>query len=101
MKSMEIYFKVIQPQNEYNFILKFLKLGTFVWLFSVVIYNYLLIALTWDFFASFQFALSNNFINLYFESKLKEYFIFYVTFYYLTVFYCQIFTIFCFFFYLL
>lgn len=80
---------------EYYYIHLIFKTILIVWLFSVIISNSFLINLTWNFFLSFQ---GLSLVNLHFEAKLSEYLTFYITLYYLCVFYCQVFIIMFFFF---
>lgn len=82
---------------EYSIVAFFFKVSFFIWCLSVILTNYALIPLTWDFFFSFQKLASDKFISLHFEAKLNEYLDFYVSLYYLCVLYCQIFTIIIFF----
>lgn len=82
---------------EYSVVAFFFKVSFVIWCLSVILTNYALIPLTWDFFFSFQKLASDQFISLHFEAKLNEYLDFYVSLYYLCVLYCQIFTIIIFF----
>jgi sec-independent protein translocase protein TatC len=79
---------------EYYYLNYILKLITFIWFLSVFLSKYIFIPLTWNFFLSFQNLSS---VALHFEAKLNEYLIFYISFYYLCIFYCQIFTLLLFF----
>lgn len=71
----------------------FFKLSFIVWLCSIFLTNFMLVPITWNFFLSFQELVSSKFIKLHFEAKLNEYLDFYILIYYLSAFYCQIFTI--------
>jgi sec-independent protein translocase protein TatC len=82
---------------EYYLYTLFLKLSLTVWCLSVILTNYVLIPLTWDFFFSFQKLASDQFMSLHFEAKLNEYLNFYISLYHLCILYCQIFTIIMFF----
>ena len=82
---------------EYHLFLSFLKLSLSVWCFSIILTNYILIPLTWNFFFSFQKLASEQFMSLHFEAKLNEYLDFYISLYYTCILYCQIFTIIIFF----
>lgn len=75
--------------SEYYYLNCILKLITFVWLLSIFLSKYVFIPLTWNFFLSFK---NLNSITLHFEAKLNEYLMFYISFYYWCIFYCQIFT---------
>lgn len=83
----------------YKFEYRYLKLmfysGVFLWVFSFILLNQILLPISWNFFLSFQSLTS---FNLYFEAKLNEYLNFYIFFYYICTFYCQIFIILVFFF---
>jgi len=83
---------------EYNFFKKLLQILLTVFLISAVIYSYLLVPLTWEFFLSFQRLTSGNFISFNFEAKLSEYLNFYVSLYYTCIINFQLFAIFMFFF---
>lgn len=82
---------------EYQKSSSFLRLSFIVWCFSIVLTNYIIIPLTWNFFFSFQKLASDQFMSLHFEAKLNEYLDFYISLYYLCIIYCQIFTIIIFF----
>lgn len=82
---------------EYHLFLSFLKLSLSIWCFSIILTNYVLVPLTWNFFFSFQKLTSEQFMSLHFEAKLNEYLDFYTSLSYLCIFYCQIFTIIIFF----
>lgn len=82
---------------EYHLCSVFLKLSFVVGCFSIILTKYIIVPLTWDFFFSFQKIASDQFLSLHFEAKLNEYLDFYISLYYLCVFYCQIFTIIIFF----
>lgn len=69
--------------------------GVFFWFCSFIVLNYVLLPFSWSFFLSFQSLTS---FNLYFEAKLNEYLNFYIFFYYICTFYCQIFVVLAFFF---
>lgn len=89
-------FSFITPALFYTeyFYVKFLfKILISVWYLSVLIANYLLIPLTWDFFLSFQYAMKDYFFDLHFEAKLSEYLNFYVSLCYISIFYFLTFTI--------
>ena len=83
----------------YQFEFKYLQImfysGIIFWIFSLIILNKILLPISWHFFLSFQTLTS---VNLYFEAKLNEYLNFYIFFYYICVFYCQIFILLVFFF---
>jgi sec-independent protein translocase protein TatC len=78
---------------EYRYLIFIFKTSMFFFFFSVFIYNKLLFPLSWEFFLSFQnFILLKSFI-LHFEAKLSEYLTFYITFYYICIFYFQTFMV--------
>nr|YP_010516738.1 SecY-independent transporter protein [Haslea karadagensis]UXN44281.1 SecY-independent transporter protein [Haslea karadagensis] len=70
-----------------------IKTSFLVFILSVNFFNNILLPLSWSFFLSFQSFSFLKSIDLYFESKLNEYLIFYITSYYLCVTYCQIFVL--------
>ena len=80
---------------EYRFLNLMFYSGIFFWFFSFIVLNQILLPISWNFFLSFQSLTS---YNLYFEAKLNEYLNFYIFFYYICTFYCQIFSILVFFF---
>lgn len=77
-------------KKEYYYSRYMFRVLIFVWLFSISISKYVFIPIMRDFFFNFQNFSS---INLHFEAKLNQYFDFYVKFYYMFIFYCQIFTL--------
>lgn len=77
--------------KEYKYIIYMSKTCFLVWIMSIILINYILTPLTWNFFLSFQN--SESFVNLSFEAKLSEYFDFYTSIFYLSIFYLQTFTI--------
>lgn len=83
---------------EYYLVSMFLKSSFFIWYFSIILTNYVIIPLTWDFFFGFQKVASGQFMDLHFEAKLNEYLDFHISLYYLCIYCCQIFTIIIFFF---
>src|SRR6478672_4876203 len=58
---------------EYYLSSVFLKLSFIVWCFSIILANYIIIPITWDFFFSFQRLAFDQCISLHFEAKLNEY----------------------------
>ena len=93
-----IFFSPAMFKAEYEFLCIFLKVSLTTWIFSVLISNFFLVPITWNFFFSFQELISSKLVNLHFEAKLIEYLEFYISIYYLCVIYFQVFTIFFFFF---
>jgi sec-independent protein translocase protein TatC len=89
-----IFFSPAMYYKEYFYLNLVLKIILLIWCFSIVMLTQILIPLTWKFFLSFQYLTSTKSVNLHFEAKLNEYLIFYISLYYLCVFYCQIFTVF-------
>jgi sec-independent protein translocase protein TatC len=88
-----VFFSPAMFKSEYYLVFSFFKISISVWFFSVLMSNFLLVPMTWDFFFSFQELFSSKFVNLHFEAKLTEYLDFYILIYYISVFYFQIFTI--------
>jgi sec-independent protein translocase protein TatC len=78
--------------SEYFYVAFIFKASFFVFIFSVFIYHKFFFPFSWNFFLSFQQFESLK-TNLYFESKISEYLLFYISFYYICVFYFQIFVI--------
>ena len=74
---------------EYLYLKYISNLILIIWVWSILIFNYFLMPLIWEFFLSFN---NNSGVSLYFEAKLAEYLNFYITFYYIVVLYCQIFS---------
>lgn len=83
----------------YQFEYRYLKImffsAIFFWILSFILLNNILLPISWNFFLSFP-SLSS--FSLHFEAKLNEYFDFYILFYYICTFYCQIFIVLVFFF---
>ena len=89
-------FNFLSPSlfnSEYFYLNLIFKTIVVVWIFSVILLSYILVPLTWNFFLSFQDLTKAYSFNLHFEAKLDEYLNFYIELYYLSVLYCQIFTI--------
>ena len=63
-----------------------------MWAISTVLSTYVLIPLTWYFFLSFQNLSLRHSLNLHFEAKLKEYLHFFISSYFMYMFYFQCFT---------
>ena len=78
---------------EYNYSILIFKTVGFLFFFSVVVFNKFLFPLSWSFFLSFKDFDMLKSLTLYFEAKLNEYLMFYVTFYYVCVLYFQIFSL--------
>jgi sec-independent protein translocase protein TatC len=84
------FFIFIGPaiyKSEYIIVSNWLKISMVVWLISIFFAHYLIIPLTWNFFVNLQ-SLKISF-NLYFEAKLNEYILFYVSLCCLCIFYFQ------------
>ena len=76
--------------SEYAYLVSFVRVS-FIWfLFSVIVYYKIFFPLCWDFFLSFQNMEIIKLTTLYFESKISEYLFFYISFYYVCVFYFQL-----------
>ena len=78
--------------QELVFITFFLKLSSFFFIIAIFFFNCILIPLSWNFFLSFQSSM------FYFEAKLNNYLEFYKNIYFLSISYCQSFTLLFFFF---
>lgn len=83
--------------SEYKNLVFTVKIGLFFFVCSVVIFNKVLLPISWHFFLSFQTFSTLKSLDLYFESKLNEYLNFYLTSYYICVCYCQTFVLLVFF----
>jgi sec-independent protein translocase protein TatC len=74
---------------EYKYSSFIIQIVFITWMFSLLIANYYLIPISWDFFLSFQNFIADKSFNIHFEAKLSEYFYFYISFYYVCWFYFQ------------
>ena len=90
---MHIFLFLSPAFYKFEFIYTKSILKTFIlgWLLSIILTVFVLIPTSWEFFLSFQKFSTNHSFNLYFEAKINEYFLFYLSFYYLCGFYCQFF----------
>ena len=85
------YFSSAFFYSEYLYFKSIIKFVFFIWILLGIFNTYFLVPFTWSFFLSFQnITLSTSFM-LYFEIKLKEYLLFYISFYYICEFYFQLF----------
>lgn len=75
---------------EYLFCKFGMKIMTIMWAVSIVLSTYLLIPITWHFFLSFQNLSLKHSLNLHFEARLKEYLHFYISSYFMYLFYFQL-----------
>lgn len=82
-----IFLNTALFHKEYHLYYSIFRIITIVWFFLIILSTQFLIPIAWNFFLSFQNA---NFINLHFETKLKEYINFYISFYYSAIGYGQI-----------
>ena len=79
--------------SEYNYLVLTFKTSVVMFFFSIILFNKVLFPFSWEFFLSFQnFAILKS-LTLHFEAKLIEYLTFYITFYYISVLYFQIFVV--------
>lgn len=78
---------------EFQYFKVLIKTIYIVWFVSILMSNYVIIPLTWNFFISFQELITNKAFNMYFEAKLSEYLYFYISLYYLSILYFQIFVL--------
>jgi sec-independent protein translocase protein TatC len=86
-----LFFSPALFKKEYNYVKSTVKTVSFVWFISLLITNYFIIPLSWNFFLSFQELFINNSFNIHFEAKLSEYLNFCVSLYYLCGLYFQFF----------
>lgn len=85
-----LFFTPAFLKIEYVFIKFFVKKVLFVWLLSLIVSNYFIVPLSWNFFLGFQDLILNNSFNIYFEAKISEYFSFYTSFCYACALHFQI-----------
>lgn len=85
-------------KNEYTYIKRKIYTIIILWFFSLIIFNNILLPTSFNFFLSFQNFMQFISLNLHFEAKLEEYINFYLFFYCICVFYCQLFIFLIFFF---
>ena len=78
--------------SEYKYLIFVCKIGICFFLLSCGVFNKLIFPLSWDFFSGFQNFTVLQYSSLHFEAKLSEYLTFYIVFYYVCVFYFQLFT---------
>lgn len=78
---------------EYSFWKLGVQIVTVMWTISAALSSCFLIPLTWHFFLSFQDLTFTYSFKLYFEAKIKEYFYFYTSTYFLYLFYFQLFSL--------
>lgn len=78
-------------ETEYKHIKIIVKTLILSWLASMVLANYVIIPLTWNFFLSFQKLISDQSFSIHFEAKLGEYSSFCISLYYVCGFYFQAF----------
>lgn len=74
---------------EYKFCKVGIKVMMLMWMISIALSTYLLIPFTWHFLLSFQNVSLRHSLNLHFEARLKEYLNFYISSYYIFMFYFQ------------
>lgn len=75
---------------EYSYLVFIITTSLFLFIFSVFLYNKFFFPFIWNFFLTFQNLELFKSTTFYFESKIDEYSIFYISFYYVCVFYFQI-----------
>lgn len=78
--------------SEYKYLLVVFKISVCFFFLSIIVFNKILFPLSWDFFSGFQNLTVLKYFSLHFEAKLNEYLAFYITFYYICIFYFQTFT---------
>lgn len=77
---------------EINFIKKIFIIYGILSFFSIMLLYYIIIPLSWNFFFNFQEIIFSNQLNVYFESKLSEYLIFFINLHKISNISCQILT---------
>jgi len=78
-------------RSEYQYLKLVFYTSFFFWFFFLIIFNKVLFPLSLNFFLSFQSLTSFSSFHFHFEAKLSEYLKFFITFYYICAYYCQIF----------
>lgn len=73
---------------EYFYLKFILKISFFLFVFSIILYNKIFFPMCWDFFLSFKNC-ESTVMTFYFECKLSEFLIFYISYYYYCVSYFQ------------
>jgi len=91
-----IHFIIFIEKGLYNFEIKLIKKSFIIYVilscFSIILLYYIIIPLSWNFFFNYQEIVFKNQLNVYFESKLSEYLIFYKNLDNISNLLCQIFT---------
>lgn len=90
-----IHFIIFIKTGLYSYEIKLIKkisiIYTVLSFFSIILLYYIIIPLSWNFFFNFQEIIFDNQLNIYFESKLSEYLIFYINLDKISNLLCQIF----------
>lgn len=77
-------------RSEYSYIVFSFTVSMFLFIFSVFLFNKFFFPFMWNFFLTFQRLDLLKSTTFYFESKISEYSLFYISFYYICIFYFQI-----------
>lgn len=84
------FFSPALYKLEYKSFYKIFRRVLLMWILFGLFFSYVFMPLTWFFFLSFQNFVS---ISLYFEAKINEFIIFYISLYYWCIFCCVVFII--------
>jgi Sec-independent protein secretion pathway component TatC len=91
-----IHFIIFIEKGLYNFEINLIKKIFIIYVilscFSTILLYFIITPLSWNFFFNFQEMVFHNQLNVYFESKLSEYLIFYKNLDKISNIFCQIFT---------
>jgi Sec-independent protein secretion pathway component TatC len=91
-----IHFIIFIEKGLYNFEINLIKKILIIYVilscFSTILLYFIITPLSWNFFFNFQEMVFHNQLNVYFESKLSEYLIFYKNIDKISNIFCQIFT---------
>jgi Sec-independent protein secretion pathway component TatC len=91
-----IHFIIFIEKGLYNFEINLIKKIFIIYVilscFSTILLYFIITPLSWNFFFNFQEMVFHNQLNVYFESKLSEYLIFYKNIDKISNIFCQIFT---------
>ena len=77
-------------RSEYSYLVFAFTVSVFLFALSVFLYHKFFFPLIWNFFLTFQRLELLKSTTFYFESKISEYSLFYISFYYICIFYFQI-----------
>lgn len=88
-----VFLNTAFSKQEYYFTIYFIKFFFVLWFLGIFLSKYIFIPYSWEFFLSFKNIISDNYISIYFEPKINDYFSFCFNIYNICIFYCQVFAI--------